>query len=198
MGRTGSSLLHTAFSSCRRTRLSDFTFPFHFHALEKEMAAHSSVPAWRIPAWWAAVYGVAQSRTRLKRLSSSNKHRLLSRCSARASHCSGFSRCEAWALGCVGSVVGAHGLSCPVACGIFLEQGSNPCPLHWQAGAQLLGHQGSSLFNSNWLTIKNHMWLIATVLDNVIIEPFQLEVCHHSSLGKDTPSQGRGSITPRD
>ena len=31
------------------TRLSDFTFTFHFHALEKEMATHSSVPAWRIP-----------------------------------------------------------------------------------------------------------------------------------------------------
>ena len=52
-----------------RTRLSDFTFTFHFHALEKEMAIHSSVLAWRIPgtgAWWAAVYGVTQSRTRLK------------------------------------------------------------------------------------------------------------------------------------
>ena len=32
-----------------RTRLSDFTFTFHFHALEKEMAAHSSVRAWRVP-----------------------------------------------------------------------------------------------------------------------------------------------------
>ena len=32
-----------------QTRLSDFTFPFHFHALEKEMATHSSVLAWRIP-----------------------------------------------------------------------------------------------------------------------------------------------------
>ena len=32
-----------------RTLLSDFTFTFHFHALEKEMAAHSSVLAWRIP-----------------------------------------------------------------------------------------------------------------------------------------------------
>ena len=32
-----------------RTRLSDFTFIFHFHALEKEMATHSSVLAWRIP-----------------------------------------------------------------------------------------------------------------------------------------------------
>ena len=32
-----------------RTRLSDFTFTFHFHALEKEMATHSSTLAWRIP-----------------------------------------------------------------------------------------------------------------------------------------------------
>ena len=31
-----------------RTRLSDFNFTFHFHALEKEMATHSSVLAWRI------------------------------------------------------------------------------------------------------------------------------------------------------
>ena len=58
-----------------RTRLSDFTFTFHFHALEKEMTTHSSVLAWRIPgtgAWWAAIYGVAHSRTRLKWLSSSS------------------------------------------------------------------------------------------------------------------------------
>ena len=32
-----------------RTRLSDFTLTFHFHALEEEMATHSSVLAWRIP-----------------------------------------------------------------------------------------------------------------------------------------------------
>ena len=102
-----------------RTRLSDFIFTFHFHALEKKLATHSSVLAWRIPgmgepgglqsmrslrvghdwatslsrigegtgnplqcsclenprdggAWWAAVYGVAQSRTQLKWLSSSS------------------------------------------------------------------------------------------------------------------------------
>ena len=101
-----------------RTRLSDFTFTFHFHVLKKEMATHSSVLAWRIPgtgepgglpsmgshrvghdwcdlakyvcregngnplqcsclekprdggAWWAAFYGVSQSRTRLKWLGS--------------------------------------------------------------------------------------------------------------------------------
>jgi len=53
-----------------RTRLSDFTFTLRFHALEKEMATHSSVLAWRIPGTgepgWAAIYGVTQSRTRLK------------------------------------------------------------------------------------------------------------------------------------
>ena len=67
-----------------RTRLSDFTFTFHLHALEKKMATHSSVLAWRLPgtggAWWAAVHGVTHSRTRLKRLggggsSSSNKNK---------------------------------------------------------------------------------------------------------------------------
>ena len=37
------------------TRLSDFTFTFHFHALEKEMATHSSVLAWRIQGWGSLV-----------------------------------------------------------------------------------------------------------------------------------------------
>ena len=50
-----------------RIRMSVFTFTFHVHALEKEMATHSSVLAWRIPgtgrASWAAIYGVAQSWT---------------------------------------------------------------------------------------------------------------------------------------
>ena len=106
-----------------RTRLSVFTFTFRFHALEKEMATHSSLLAWGIPgteepsrlqsmgswrvwhdwasslslftfmhwrrkwqptpvflpgesqgrgAWWAAIYGVAQSRTWLRQLSSSS------------------------------------------------------------------------------------------------------------------------------
>ena len=35
-----------------------------------------------------------------------------------------------------------HGLSCSVACGIFPDQGSNPCPLHWQADSQPLCYQG--------------------------------------------------------
>ena len=55
-------------------RLRDFTFTFHFHALEKEMATHSSVLAWKIPGAGEpeAISGVAQSQTRLKRLSSSS------------------------------------------------------------------------------------------------------------------------------
>ena len=44
---------------------------------------------------------------------------------------------------CAGSVVVAHGPSCSAARGIFPDQGSNPCPLHWQADSQPLRHQGS-------------------------------------------------------
>ena len=42
-----------------------------------------------------------------------------------------------------GSVVVAHGPSCSAACGILPDQGSNQCPLHWQADSQPLRHQGS-------------------------------------------------------
>ena len=57
-------------------------FTFHFHALAKEMATHSSVLAWRIPGMGEpggepAIYGVAESRTRQKRLGSSSSHWLL-------------------------------------------------------------------------------------------------------------------------
>ena len=44
---------------------------------------------------------------------------------------------------CAGSVIVAHGPSCSAACGIFPDQGSNPCPLHWQADSQPLRHKGS-------------------------------------------------------
>ena len=53
-------------------------------------------------------------------------------CGARALGCVGFSSCSLqgleWGLSSC-----ANGLSCPVACEVFLNQGSNPCPLHWQA-----------------------------------------------------------------
>ena len=54
-----------------RTWLSDFTFTFHFDALEKEMATQENPRDGG--AWWAAVYGVSQSQTRLKQLSSSSQ-----------------------------------------------------------------------------------------------------------------------------
>ena len=40
-----------------------------------------------------------------------------------------------------------HRPSCSVSCGAFLDQGSNPCPLHWQAGFYLLRYQGSPSFD---------------------------------------------------
>ena len=59
---------------------------------------------------------------------------------------------------CAGSVVVAHGLSCPAACGILPDQGSNPCPLHWQADSQPLRHQGSpenNIFKEcTWFSLK--------------------------------------------
>ena len=58
-----------------QTRLSDFTFTFHFHALEKKMATHSSVLAWRIPGMGEPgglpSMGL-ESQTQLKQLSSSS------------------------------------------------------------------------------------------------------------------------------
>ena len=44
-----------------------------------------------------------------------------------------------------GSVAVAHGPSFSAACGIFPDQGSNPCPLHWQVDSQPLRHQGSPI-----------------------------------------------------
>ena len=52
-----------------------------------------------------------------------------------------------WSTGSrrAGSVVVAHGPSCSAACGIFPDQGLNPCPLHWQADSQPLHHEGSPI-----------------------------------------------------
>ena len=59
-----------------------------------------------------------------------------------------------------GSVVVAHGPSCSAACGIFPDQASNPCPLHWQADSQPLRHQGSPDSHS-WMNFiyPNHQKL---------------------------------------
>ena len=53
-----------------RTRLSDFTFTFHFHALDEGNGNPLQCSCLENPkdkgAWWAAIYGVARSRTQLK------------------------------------------------------------------------------------------------------------------------------------
>ena len=61
-----------------------------------------------------------------------------------------------------GSVVVAHGPSCSAARGVFPDQGSNPCPLHWQADSQPLRHQGSPvpLLLISWSSVVNYLhWL---------------------------------------
>ena len=88
-----------------QARLSDFTFTFHFHALEKEMATHSSVPAWRIP-------GMGEPGG----LPSMGSHRVGHDSSDLAA-----------------AAVEVHRLSCPTACENFLDEGLNPYLLHWQA-----------------------------------------------------------------
>ena len=72
-----SGVLHGVTKS--QTQLNYFTFTFHFHALEKEMATHYSVLAWRIPGMrepdgLLSMGSQRVSRTRLKQLSSSNSH----------------------------------------------------------------------------------------------------------------------------
>ena len=54
-----------------------------------------------------------------------------------------------WSTGSrrTGSAIVAQGLSRSAACGIFPDQGSNPCPLHWQADSQPLCHQGSPVLH---------------------------------------------------
>ena len=60
-----------------------------------------------------------------------------------ASHRHVLSRCRAQALGHTRSVVVTRGLSFLEVCGIFPDQGSNPCLLHWRADPSPLSHRGS-------------------------------------------------------
>ena len=76
------------------------------------------------------------------------------------------------------SVVVAQGLSCPAACGLFPDQKSNPCPLHWQAGSYPLYHQGglNILFLICWRKKKN------TRVFSVISHPFSINNKYHFTL----------------
>ena len=70
---------------------------------------------------------------------------------------------------CAGSVIVAHGPSCSAARGIFPDQGSNPCPLHWQADSQRLRHQGSPRHHSKYMCYPNKPLFIIIVYSNNIV-----------------------------
>ena len=94
------------------------------------------------------------------------------------SHCGDFSCCRAQALGLqwlphvgsvvmvprlqsTGSIAVVHGHSCPMACGIFPDQGLNPCLLHWQMDSFPLSDKGSPLmifFMASW-SLTSASWL---------------------------------------
>ena len=111
-----------------------------------------------------------------------------------------------WSTGSrrAGSAVVAHGPSCSTACGILPDQGSNPCPLHWQADSQPLRHQGSPWLLFKRLRFKNYswglalkslwlflhllnvhlkpMWNITVILEAWIMEKSDSKYAFHSSL----------------
>ena len=64
----------------------------------------------------------------------------------------------------------AHRLSCSAACGIFPDQGSNPCPLRLQADSQPLRHQGSPVFFFK-LKKKFFFWLCCAACGILVLRP---------------------------
>ena len=134
-----------------QTRLSDFPFTFHFHALEKEMATHSSILAWRIPGTGEPVglpsLGL-QSRTRLKWLSSSSSKLLF------LSHSVMFNPfVTPWIVACQSPLSMGFprqgywsGLPFPPP-GIFWFQRSNPCLLLGRS--LLMSHLASPCIKNN-------------------------------------------------
>ena len=103
----------------------------------------------------------------------------------------GYSNCGAWAshrrawvLGCMGSVAGApqlqstdsvvvaHGLSCSATCGIFPDQGKNPCLLHWQADSLPLSHWGGpelKVYNELLTCMYTYMFVYVCVYQSINI-----------------------------
>ena len=77
-----------------------------------------------------------------------------------------------------GSVIVAHRPSCSAACGLFPDQSSNWCPLHWQADSQPLRHQGSLcvvfLISLNYLSLfscSSLSFLKASILNSLSFNP---------------------------
>ena len=116
--RSKTLLLEKLMIRAAETQSGAKSFPLTHVAVLKEVSFIYLWPCWAFVAVWA-----------------------FSSCSVWASHCSSFSCC--WLTGTQASAVVVHKLSCPGACGIFPDQGSNPRPLHWQADSHPLDHQGS-------------------------------------------------------
>ena len=72
----------------------------------------------------------------------------------------------------VGSAIVAHGPSRSAACGILPDQGSNPCPLHWQADSQPLRHQGSPHLFFNFIYL--FIFIYGCVGSSFLCEGFSL------------------------
>ena len=88
-----------------------------------------------------------------------------------------------------GSAIVAHGPSRSAACGVFPDQGSNPCPLHWQADSQPLRHQGSLCWK-----IFNHSFNFITCDWSVHIFYFFLVSLERLYLSKNLSISSRLSI----
>ena len=71
-----------------------------------------------------------------------------------------------------GSVVVAHGLCCSAACGILPDQGSNPCPLHWQADSQPLRYQGSPCYAFLFLMFTSLYCILINIISPTHKTPF--------------------------
>ena len=113
----------------------------------------------------------------------------------------GFSSC-AWA-----SVVVVHGLSCSVACGIFLDQGLNLCPhLHWQVDSQPLCHQGSPvlalMFRSLihfklifciWCKVRVQLHSFACEY-SVFLAPFAEKICNTLQISMSYLCRGHANL----
>ena len=90
------------------------------------------------------------------------------------SSCGGFSR-GAQAR-CTAAVVVVHGLGCSTACGIFPDQGSNPCLLHWHVDSYPLCHQGSpeiDIFEES----KAKIFFLFIWLHRVLVAAHQIFSC---------------------
>ncbi|CAN0560203.1 unnamed protein product [Rangifer tarandus platyrhynchus] len=77
-----------------------------------------------------------------------------------------------------------YGLSCPMACGIFSDQGSNPCPLHWQKDSYPLYQQGSpeTDFCFQACYVQRNVYLRRCVCETGKMKTVYLNVSHWSAL----------------